>query len=38
VPGPGADRYTSPELATAESLVATGTLVEAVEAAIGALR
>ncbi len=38
VPGPGPDRYTSPELAAAEALVASGGLVHAVESAIGALR
>ena len=38
VPGPGPDRYTSPELAAAESLVASGALIDAVEAATGVLR
>jgi histidine ammonia-lyase len=38
VPGPGADRYVSPELAAAETIVSTGGLLDAVEAAIGALR
>jgi histidine ammonia-lyase len=38
VAGPGPDRYLSPELAAAERLVASGELLDAVEAAIGALR
>jgi histidine ammonia-lyase len=38
VPGPGADRFTSPELTAAEELVRSGAVVEAVEAAIGELR
>jgi histidine ammonia-lyase len=38
VPGPGPDRYVSPELAAAERLVGSGALVDAVESAIGALR
>jgi histidine ammonia-lyase len=38
VPGPGPDRYTSPELAAAEALVASGELIGAAESAIGALR
>jgi histidine ammonia-lyase len=37
VPGPGPDRWLAPELADAEALVASGAVVEAVEAAIGAL-
>jgi histidine ammonia-lyase len=38
VPGPGPDRFLSPELASVESLVASGALLDAVEAAIGPLR
>jgi histidine ammonia-lyase len=38
VAGPGPDRYVSPELADAETLVRSGGLVEAVEQAVGALR
>jgi histidine ammonia-lyase len=37
VPGPGDDRHLSPELAAAEALVRDGTVVAAVEPAIGAL-
>jgi histidine ammonia-lyase len=37
VPGPGPDRWLAPELAAAEQVVGSGALVEAVEAAIGAL-
>ncbi len=38
VPGPGADRWLSPELAAVEALVAGGALLEAVETEIGQLR
>jgi histidine ammonia-lyase len=38
VPGPGADRQLSPELAVAERLIAGGEIVGAVEAAVGELR
>jgi histidine ammonia-lyase len=38
VPGPGPDRFLSPELALVESLVASGALLGAVEDAIGPLR
>jgi histidine ammonia-lyase len=38
VPGPGPDRYVSPELAAVEELVRSGALVDAVEAVIGPLR
>jgi histidine ammonia-lyase len=38
VPGPGPDRYASPELAAAEELVRSGALIDAVESAIGPLR
>ena len=38
VPGPGSDRWLSPELAAAERLVASGELLAAVESAVGALR
>ena len=38
VHGPGPDRWLSPELAAAEQLVAAGTVLDAVEAEIGALR
>jgi histidine ammonia-lyase len=37
IPGPGADRWLAPELAEAEALVASGTLLRTVEQAIGAL-
>jgi len=37
IPGPGPDRWLSPELASAEALVTSGAVVDAVEAAIGAL-
>ena len=35
---PGPDRYLAPELAAVEALVASGSLLEAVEAAVGPLR
>jgi histidine ammonia-lyase len=38
VPGPGPDRYLSPELAAVEDLVRSGSLLEAVERAVGPLR
>ncbi len=38
VPGPGPDRYLAPELAAVESLVRSGSLLEAVEEAVGPLR
>ena len=38
VPGPGPDRFLSPELSAVESLVASGSVLEAVEAAVGPLR
>ena len=38
VPGPGPDREMAPELAAAESLLASGELVRAVETAVGELR
>jgi histidine ammonia-lyase len=38
VPGFGEDRWLSPELAAAQELIETGTVVAAVEAAIGELR
>ncbi len=38
VPGQGPDRYLAPELAAVEELVGSGELLEAVEAAIGALQ
>jgi histidine ammonia-lyase len=38
IPGPGPDRYVSPELAEAEALVNSGEVVAAVEGAIGELR
>ena len=38
VAGPGPDRFLSPELAAVEELVRSGALLEAVEAAIGALQ
>jgi histidine ammonia-lyase len=37
VPGPGPDRWLSPELAATERVVASGTLIEAVEETIGGL-
>jgi histidine ammonia-lyase len=37
VPGPGADRHLTPELAAAEALVASGALVAAAESAVGTL-
>jgi histidine ammonia-lyase len=37
VPGPGPDRWLAPELAEVEALVASGALLEAVEAEIGSL-
>jgi histidine ammonia-lyase len=37
VPGPGPDRHLSPELETAEALIATGELTRQVEAAVGEL-
>jgi histidine ammonia-lyase len=37
IPGPGPDRWLSPELKAAERLVASGALIEAVEGAIGGL-
>jgi histidine ammonia-lyase len=37
VPGPGPDRYTSPELASVEALVRSGTVLAAVQEAIGPL-
>ena len=37
IPGPGADRWLAPELAEAEALVASGAVLDAVEAAIGSL-
>ena len=38
VPGPGPDRFLSPELAEVEVLVSSGRVLEAVEQAIGSLR
>ncbi len=38
VPGPGPDRYLSPELASVEELVSSGSVLDAVEAAVGPLR
>jgi histidine ammonia-lyase len=38
VPGPGPDRYLTPELEAAEKSIATGEIVRAVEGAIGELR
>ena len=38
VPGPGPDRFLSPELAEVEGLVSSGRVLEAVEQAIGSLR
>jgi histidine ammonia-lyase len=37
VPGPGPDRYVSPELAEVEELVRSGAVLDAVEGAIGRL-
>jgi len=37
VPGPGPDRWVAPELAEAEQLVRSGTVLDAVEGAIGSL-
>jgi histidine ammonia-lyase len=37
IPGPGPDRYLAPELATAEALVTSGEVLDAVEQAIGPL-
>jgi histidine ammonia-lyase len=37
VPGPGPDRYLSPELAEVERLVASGAVLEAVELVVGEL-
>ena len=37
VPGPGPDRWLAPELKEAEALVASGAVLEAVEAEIGSL-
>jgi histidine ammonia-lyase len=37
IPGPGPDRWLSPELAEADELVASGAVLQAVEQAIGAL-
>ncbi len=37
VPGPGPDRWLAPELAEVEALVASGAVLEAVEAAVGSL-
>ncbi len=37
IPGPGPDRWLAPELAEAEALVASGAVLDAVEAAIGSL-
>jgi histidine ammonia-lyase len=37
IPGPGPDRWLSPELAEAEALIESGALLDAVEAAIGGL-
>jgi len=37
IPGPGEDRWTSPELAAVERLVASGALLVAVEEAVGEL-
>jgi histidine ammonia-lyase len=37
IPGPGPDRWLAPELADAEALVASGAVLDAVEAAIGSL-
>jgi histidine ammonia-lyase len=38
VPGPGPDRFLAPDLASAESLVASGDMLRAVEEAVGPLR
>jgi len=38
VPGPGPDRFLSPELSSVEELVRSGAVLEAVEAAVGPLR
>jgi histidine ammonia-lyase len=38
IQGPGPDRYVSPELAAAESVVSSGELLSAVQSAIGSLR
>jgi histidine ammonia-lyase len=38
VPGPGPDRWLSPELAAVEELVRSGAVVDAVEDAIGSLQ
>jgi histidine ammonia-lyase len=38
VPGPGPDRFLSPELASVEELVSSGAVLDAVEAAVGPLR
>jgi histidine ammonia-lyase len=38
VPGPAADRYLSPDLAAAEELLRSGSLVDAVRAVVGELR
>ena len=38
VPGPGPDRFLAPELAEVESLVSSGSVLDAVEAAVGPLR
>jgi histidine ammonia-lyase len=38
VPGPGPDRFLSPELAAVEELVRSGVLLDAVEGAVGPLR
>jgi histidine ammonia-lyase len=38
IAGPGPDVYVSPDLAAAEALVASGTLLAAVQSSVGALR
>jgi histidine ammonia-lyase len=38
VPGPGPDRFLAPELASVEDLVRNGSVLDAVEAAVGPLR
>ncbi len=38
IPGPGPDRFASPELAAAEELVRSGAILAAVEQEIGALQ
>ena len=38
LPGPGADRWLSPELAAAERVVASGSVLNAIEASIGELQ